>query len=271
MNKIDVYIPLGIGDLINVRSMFDTKLFEYEKINIILSLNLLDQYKPDFKEQNIDFLLNLAKLIFNNEKYTVTASFWGSHMDIFDIKNKYKLGFSVPSLRNELCTHEREIEEEYVVLTTKVRAASREHFLSKKQEFIDEIIALSKKYKIVLLGERVVEMNKEYQGLGHNSVFSIYEPIYSHIKDVAIDKTIPALGVTIPELETLKRDCSIMRHAKKVITLGSGGNFSIASVVANAVCYFEDSSYDIFRLEYKPETTYYTKKWDEFLKEISKI
>ena len=63
--------------------------------------------------------------------------------------------------------------EEYVVITTKVRHVNKAIFLPKSIQLWKVLKEISKKYKIVILGERVVEMRREYDCITHE-VFGLY-------------------------------------------------------------------------------------------------
>ena len=274
--NINIYTPLGIGDLIILRGMLDTKIEEFERINIHLCLSALYSCKPDNIEENVNFLKILTKSIFKDDKYNLYLENNFHHQDIFEIKNKYNLGFKIPNLKNSFCSLEKEIKEDYLVITTKVRSNtgndSKKDFLKNKEKFCNLVFDLSKKYKIVLLGEKEVEMNPEYQMHGSNKIFSIYNYIINDIGTNLVDKTIPALGITIPTIEKFKEDCAIMSNAKKVITFGSGGNFSIATAVAKTVSYMETSIYEnLMREDESNKDVFITTDWETFFSEIEKI
>jgi hypothetical protein len=270
--KLDVNIPIGIGDLITYRGLLDNLLPFYEVINVNLCMTILDVYKPDNKNENTIFLQNIANLVFNNEKYKVGLVYNIEHIppDIF--AKHHNLQYKIPNLRNELCNDDKIIDGEYIVLATKARFIDRELFLSRKETFCSVLNDLSKKYKVVLVGEKIVEMNKEYQHHGSHYIFSIYNDIIDSLKNNIINLTVPALGITIPNIENLKKDCSIMSHAKKVITFGVGGNFSIAQTVSNAIAYKEGGALDFLFTNHVNNDSYFiTKEWYEFINVLLKL
>jgi hypothetical protein len=274
MKKVlDIYSAVGIGDLIHYRGLLDNLLPYYDVININLCLNLLNEYKPDNKNENIIFLDNIANLIFNNEKYNIVLNYTDNHIPTHVFQQQNNVDCNIPNLVNEFCNENNIIDGEYIVLTTKARSIDRQLFLSRKDTFCSVLNDISKKYKIVLLGERSVEMNKEYQHIGINNIFSIYEDIVDYLnKDNLVDLTIPALGITIPNIENLKKDCSIMKDAKKVITFGVGGNFSIALTVSSAISYFEGgSSVSISLSNIRNSTEIVTRQWYEFINALLKL
>ena len=106
---------------------------------------------------------------------------------------------------------------------------------------------LSRKYRVIILGERKVEMRKEYDvdhiRRGKPRPFGIYDDIVRNIpKDRILDLTVPALGETVSDLSQIQQDCLIMKEAKFVVNFGVGGNFCLATSVADmSVCYRSDT------------------------------
>lgn len=273
MQKIlNIYSAVGIGDMICYRALTNDYLSQYEKININLCLNILHTYKPDNKNENIIFLENMAKLIFNNKKYNIILNHFNNHLPTHVFQQKNNLECKIPNLVSSFCEEKRIINEEYIVITTKARSINREMFLSRKNTFSNILNDLSKKYKIVLIGEKTVEMNKEYEHHGSNFIFSIYNDIIDSLNYNIIDLTIPVLGITIPNIENLKKDCSIMNHAKKVITFGVGGNLSIALSVSNTVSYIEGGTeVKISFSEINNDMSFMTNQWYEFINALLKL
>lgn len=272
-NILNIYSAVGIGDMICYRGLTNPFLSQYKKININLCLSLLDEFKPDNKNENIIFLENIAKLIFKDEKYNIIFNYNDKHVDTYVFQKETNTHCKIPNLINDFCNEKKIIDDDYIVVTTKARGINREQFLSRKQIFCDVLNDLSKKYKIVLVGEKIVEMNKEYQHHGSHFIFSIYNDIIDSLENNIIDLTIPALGITIPNIENLKKDCSIMNHAKKVITFGVGGNFSIAMTVSNVASYIEGGT----SLNFSPpsfdnkEVSLVTNQWYEFINALLKL
>jgi hypothetical protein len=127
-------------------------------------------------------------------------------------------------------------------------------------------------YKLVVLGEKVVEMNPEYQHYTDRYIYSIYQDIMSHVgADRIVDLTFPALGITSPNLTQFLQDCLILNQAKFVITLGVGGNFCMATAVANTIGYRLDND-EIADLIFKNElpNAFVTKEFDRFINRIKR-
>jgi hypothetical protein len=276
MKIMELDIPVGLGDMIHTRGMLDDAVKHYDKINLGLAFNLLDKHRPHNKDKNILFLSNLAKLIFNNKKVNLHFGNKYGLVTTDKIPGKYKINFLLPNLKNELTFPKKEIDGEYIVITTKIRDLTKKSFLEKKNSFVRAISDLSKKYKIVILGEKKVEIgNGIGYGSGSGHIYGIYDVILEAVESSKnyLDLTVPALGITVPTLSNVQKDCTIMKFAKNVITLGSGGNFSLAMSVANTSCYREDRL-NFIKSWYDKQVNnnfYLTTNWDAFLKRIASL
>jgi hypothetical protein len=130
---------------------------------------------------------------------------------------------------------------------------------------------------VVILGERKVEMRKEYEEnhyFGKEPLpFGIYHDLISNIpRECIIDYTVPALGETVSDLSKVQQDCLIMKEAKFVVTLGIGGNTTLSTSVANmAIGYRADNvplANRIFEKEYSNAVV--TKDWNKFIQTLGK-
>lgn len=126
--------------------------------------------------------------------------------------------------------HPLQIKEPYIVITTKVRDFSHSKYLKTKDIFINILKSLSTKYKIVVIGEKLIEDTIENREL---SIFSIYKDIVQNIENV-IDLTEETISSkeNPPKLDKIRKDCDLMNKANCVITLGDGGNVVLALSVA---------------------------------------
>jgi hypothetical protein len=114
----------------------------------------------------------------------------------------------------------------HVVVTTKVRGWDRSKYLAIRDEFLRLLGELP--LPIVLVGERQIGWNDEYQCHGPDRIFSIYEDLAPL---AAVDKTVPELGRTPPTWRQFLADMSMLADAQRVVTLGTGGNVSMAMSV----------------------------------------
>jgi hypothetical protein len=259
-------IAQGIGDNIMARCYADQAKHQYDKIYFTHHAPIVKAQKnnsPDYWK----FLNDIGKLFFSEPPYIYNEGehpFRGAEGLISD----FNIIPQKPSYKNLLCKGTSlNLNEEYIVLTTKLRYFEKSVFYKLSTKLWSILRELSKKYKIVVLGERVVEMCQDYIDHGANQIYGIYEQIIANLpSDRIIDLTIPALGISSPNLLQIQQDCLIMNEAKFVITLGVGGNFCMAMATSNVVGYRIDNepiADTIFSKKYSDAIV--TKNWDEFI------
>lgn len=243
MSNLEIGIPTSLGEIITIKQHLDAVKSKYDQINICYATGLWDSClhtdAPDWGSKKIlwnKFLTDISHLFFSNEPYTVNM---GAGYPFYDSANlAIMLGIppQKPELGHLLCDgYSLNIREEYIVITTKIRHFRKCTFDSISSQLWKVLEQLSTRYKIVVLGERAVEMRKEYQ-LPHlkDEIFGIYQNIMENIpNDRILDLTVPALGETVSDLRQIRQDCLIMREAKFVLTIGIGGNFCMSTAVAN--------------------------------------
>lgn len=231
-------IPVGIGDIIYIHAQLNAVKNNFSKILLSPNFNLFRMYRDSNEKnvnENIQFTKDFCNLIFsqtpkfeitqnNNFPYKTSQSIWNQD------------GFAVckPNLQHLLCTNEKIINNKYIVITTKVRELDLNIYLNVKSKLLNFLNNVSSKYKIVILGERNIEMTPEYLVHGHNKIYSIYNDIIKNIpKENIIDMSIEKMGKTSPQLSSLIKDCTIMKFSNVTISLGIGGNFCISSAISN--------------------------------------
>lgn len=123
--------------------------------------------------------------------------------------------------------------EPYICVNTKVRQYSRSRFLTIKDSLLSVLANLPT--KVAIVGEKVVEQNVEYAIHGDDVIYSIYNYLMELPQDKIIDLTVPALGLSTPDLATLRKDCYIMAQSRCVVNIGYGGNLSLSGSVAKNV------------------------------------
>lgn len=268
MRRFSASIPIGIGDLIYIKAMFDPIKHDFSHINLNMSTFLLDDYKKE--SSNHKFVHDLSSLLFSESPYTINAEPAAYH-PIEQICINYGIAPQKPELAHILCKGTSlNLEEPYIVINTKVRYMLQSALDTKIREFWALLNELSTKYKIVILGEREIEINPEYQVHNSNGVyiFSLYTHILNNLTNHnrLLDLSIPALGITSPNLQHLQQDCLIMKEAKFVIQFGVGGSFCLSTAVANTVGYRTDNEYigdQVFGKTYPNATI--VKDWGQFL------
>lgn len=271
-------IPTSLGEIINFKHHLDIVRPKYDAILLNFQTSnwktCLHTEAPDWNQKKIlwdQYLEEIGKLFFGEPPYLLgrASNKWGGDIQL----TLKKLG--VPPQKAEmghlLCKGTSlNLGEAYIVITTKIRYIKKTFFYPHSIELWNVLRKLSTKYKIVILGEREVEMRKEYLS-SRDSIFGIYDQIIANLPaDRLVDLTVPALGETVTNLEQIQQDCLIMKEAKFVITLGVGGNFCMATSVSNMALGFRNDNLSftdaIFNKEYP--NAIITKDWAYFIKKL---
>lgn len=266
MSTLAVTIPIGLGDIIYTKAMLDTVSHRYSKIKLKFHREIIQSYKFDSGYNG--FLDEIGSLFFSNPPYVLTDEPGIPFYGLVSICQDNNISPVKPCLQHLLCKGSPlQLDGEYIVMVTKVRYLSRSSLDTKVKEMWDVIRQLSAKYKVVILGEREVQMHEGYVQIGTNDVYSIYTSIKDNVpNDSIIDLSIPALGISSPSLSQIQQDCLIMNQAKFVITLGVGGSFCMATAVGNVIGYREDSD-SIANVVFGPEypDAVVTSSWSRFI------
>jgi hypothetical protein len=274
-------LPTSLGEIINMKFYFDQVKHNYDQIKISFHTQLwnegLHTNAPDweYKKQLWNkYLFDIGKLFFSEPPYVIeskSARFGGDTTSLVNLLNLKPQKIEMAHL---LCKGSPlNLGEEYIVITTKLRQVEKNIFYPHSIELWKTIRKLSSKYKIVILGERTVEMRKEYSSI-QSSVFGIYEQLIANLpKERIVDLTVPALGETVSDLKQIQQDCLIMNEAKFVITLGIGGNSCMAHAVANMSIGFraDNSTFAdaVFHNKEYPNAIV-TKDWSKFIRILEK-
>lgn len=260
---------IGIGDLIYLRAALDT-LQPKVAIGIHLATGLIK-----WSQRNDDyavFVKQLAELLFPAPTYYLsdTGPEFKSMMEVYADYNLQQPKPDMPWL----CDGKSLEVGPYLVMTTKNRYLARSQI--KFPQLWQTVNKLTDKYKIVVLGEREVELNHEYRNDNRNgeTVYSIYSDIVAHVPaDKLVDLTIPALGITSPNLTQLRQDCLIMSEAVATVTFGIGGNFTMANAVGKTVGFRVDTEQCancIFDNQTYPHNIA-TRNWQEFINKLESL
>lgn len=247
MNKLEISINAGIGDNIITRIFCDAIKSRFDEIRISHNRKIVEHFRNG-DPAYYDFLNDLGNTLFSEPPYVFDHNQYPS-LKIYDMVQGLNIHPQAPNIDHVLCkgTSLDTGGEPYIVITTKIRGMDRHSFYPKSIKLWKVLKQLSSKYKIVILGEREVERNKEY-ALHPSIIYGIYDQIISNLPlERIIDLTVPSLGITIPNIDKIKQDCLIMKEAKFVITLAVGGNTWLALAVANVIG---------FKLNSTPESDY---------------
>lgn len=240
MNKISTSICAGIGDNIIARMIFDSCKHQYDEIRISHNQNIVKIWKENNRD-HINFLNDIGNLLFNEKPYHFDRS---QHVPIqtFDAIKKCS-PIVKPNLQHLLCKGKSiTSNDEYICITTKVRMISKNNFLPLSIQLWRVLKLLSKRYKIVIMGERRIEEFSIYRrSMSENITYSIYDQIIANVpEDRIIDLTVPTLGIVAPKLSNIQQDGLIMKQAKFVVCFGNGGNLWHAIATANKIIAYRD-------------------------------
>lgn len=270
-------INVGLGDNIITRLLLDRIKHNYDEIRISHNKKVMENYR-DNDPKYWEFLDEIGSLIFSEKPYIFDKQDYKSYapVDYYNlISDPNTSKDSKPNL-DYLCQGQSlNINKEYIVITTKVRVLPNNVLFPLMDQFYSTIKPLCTKYQIVILGEREVEISKEY-AMFPQSIYGLYDNIVNNLsKDIILDLTIPSLGITTPSIKQIRQDLLIMKEAKFVVVFGIGGNFCMSSAVANTINFRRDDEFPLTQLVNKINGSHYsnvftTQNWQQFLLEIEK-
>jgi hypothetical protein len=263
-------VPVGIGDFIILRTILDKVRHKYDHIFIKSCRMLLSL---EFQNEHNKFIDQITSCLFSEAPYQVTDILDCPYQDLPSICSNYGLNPEKPRLADELCYGEPlDISDEYIVMHTKTRYMRRSTLNDLGRDLWNVLQDLTKRYKLVVMGERSVEPRLEYTVHNNMSreevVFSTYDKIMANVpNERIIDLSVPALGITCPNFDKMRQDCLIMKQAKFVITLGVGGGFTLATAVAEKVIGYRQDSDHLANFIYNNEypDAIITKNWQRFV------
>ena len=240
MKQVSLKIATGLGDALVIRIYFDTVKHEYDQINISHITRLVNEYR-NASPQYFKFLNDIGNLLFTEPPYTYSDNNYPIIHTLNVMTGLHTPPKTPTQLSNLLCRgNSLNIGEKYVVITTKIRGITKKAFYPKSIKLWKILRELSQKYKIVILGERIVEKNREYT-INSSFIFGIYDQIIANIPpDRILDLTIPALGIEAPNVSQIQQDCLIHKEAEFCITYGLGGSLWMALASANKIIGYRD-------------------------------
>lgn len=275
-------LPTSLGEIINAKYHLDLIKDQYDQIKLSFHTQLwatgLYTNTPDWPQRKQlweKYLTDLGQLFFSEPPYVldpvgVSHKYGG---DCQHLVNLLRITPQKAEMSQYLCKGTSlNLGEEYIVITTKLRHIPKNFFYPRSIELWRTLQKLSAKYKIVILGERHVEMRREYQHI-QNEVFGIYEQIISNLPpDRIVDLTVPALGETVSDLKQIQQDCLIMNEAKFVITIGVGGNSCMAHSTAKMAIGFRADNLPFANIVFGKEypNMIVTKDWGYFIKVLER-
>jgi len=216
---------LSLGDQLLMLHMLENDI-RVKRVNISVWNGLL-RWHHNHDEETRLFHKNFVNLLAQSMTKPVnvtTKQYEYCATDQFPI-----LGFDMTTKPNfpQLVQGRPDIRN-YVVITSKVRSVDRAYFDSIKEEYFANLKKLSRKYKLVLIGEK-------HRLGGDNKIDSWNYCIYDDIMQSGLrleDRTVE-IG-RVPRLNELIADATLMHYAKATFQIGNGGQYCLAlSVNAN--------------------------------------
>jgi len=251
MNIFNATINPGIGDILLCRNMLDTIKHQYDAIVLSPNASIVMGFREVYEKMYYNFCLTFMKEVFSIPPYKVIEN--SSFQRFSPIDNQFcglpltqDAVFKMNDYSSLLCegVSATQIEEPYIVVTTKVRGTPtfNRYNIVFKDKVINIIMKLSEKYKVVLIGERTPPSNPENRMIGPDRVFCLYNDLPKTGR--FIDMTLDSIQTAIPDINRLKHDCVIMNKAIGVITLGIGGNMILSTMMSKkSVNFMEDIYY----------------------------
>lgn len=274
--EISIVTTIGIGDLILVKGALDFIKHNFSKITICPCLNLNEVFRQGSKEFD-DCVKDLCSLFFSEAPYTLDYEAYKTATDAditrsHEIIQKYIVVKKQPQLNNFLCKDEYRLDlKNYVVINTKIRGYRVEEYKKSINNFLDSLMLMNDKYKIIILGERHLVETKEYLGISE-FVYCIYDDLIKNlIRDNVYDLTRTTDIFNTPVLENIKKDCSIMANAHQVINLGGGGAFCMAFSVGKLISIL-DNEFELAKYKHLcGERFYLTNNMSDLCNKIRSI
>jgi hypothetical protein len=270
-------IPLSLGEIINFKYHLDLVRKSYQQITFSFHRSLMQTHlnvNAQQEQSQNKYLDDIGTLFFSETPYKIEPSSTKFFGDMNALTRTINVPPQKADLRQYLCKGNSLGIDPYIVITTKVRELDRAIFFPLSSQLWGTLQSLSQKYKIVVLGEREVEMRKEYMSWTTNNIYGLYEQIISNIPaDRIIDLTVPSLGNTASDLSKIQQDCLIMNQAKATITIGIGGNSGLSTASSNlAIGYRNDNNYIAERI-YKAESARVciTRDWNRFISKLNEL
>lgn len=271
--KLDISIPIGIGDLLHLFAQLDSVKHLYSEINLAFYEPFFGGFRHDSKEYR-EFLDLFCKKLFSDKIYKFVSFDNQPLRNCSTLLSQNGIPPIRPRLKSLLTEPIENIYGDYLVVTTKTRQLSRTNFNNIKNIYFEILNKLTNKYKIMILGEREIEYNPEYTYFSDEHIYSLYNDYINNLSsDKIIDLTIPKLGVTAPDLNQYLKDCSLMGNAKYNITLGIGGNFCTAVAIGSVIGYRVDDDHvaDLLYKDIIYPDCMVTKNFNKFISHLENI
>jgi len=237
MREFKIKTCLEVGDLLFYASILSELKNRYDRVVIYPDFGLLYGRPEAELVKYRQFVLELCERIFPKDFFVFDPNLDAQRLDPNQLCQIHGLRACIKKFNRELCFGQPVTDDPYVAVCTKVRAfpfdTYRNHL---KEKFCHSLSVLSKKYKIVVVGERTVGMNQEYKYHGSGWIYSVYNDIISAVPQKSlIDITLPEIGITSPDIKTFSQDCLTLNKSVCSISIGGGGLTAMSLSVAKTI------------------------------------
>jgi hypothetical protein len=154
----------GIGNILFCKAQLDTVKDRYKKILLSPDLVWLSGNRNAYDDQK-NFIFGLMRLLFDDQPYEVTDDQAYPERTVLTFMTEDNILPVIPDIRKYLCNTPNPYKnKKYIVVTTKVRGIDVWNaYKGVINDFYNNIIRLSKRYEIVVMGERSIWMGlKKY-------------------------------------------------------------------------------------------------------------
>lgn len=262
--RLELTINAGIGDIIHSHAMLEAARPAVTEVAVAVDHAALQSVR---NVAHSEFATRLAQFVFREPTYTIVPQ----STDGMTPQQLVGAGLpmAVPDLRDVLPLDGiGRPPEPFVAVSTKVRSLRRDRYEQMRLEFLHHLTELAKRVQLVVIGERMLSMTPEYQGHGDGFAYSIYDDLMTV---PCVDATFPEYGNVPAQWDQFRMDCTVMRNAERVITLGTGGNVSMAMACGRCLCLIQQTEMEwYFRAMPPDERITCAETPAEYLEEIGR-
>jgi hypothetical protein len=252
-------IPFGIGDLLLVNLLIEEQQLKDQYY--FINLYTLFQYEIKNTVTNIEFKLKLLSKLKANEKFVFyfdnnfTISLYCSNL--LQYNDNYKALHKYFDFSNKM-------KEKYIIFHTKCRISGDFDYHNLKITLRNFCKKFKCKYKIIILGERIITNNIE---VSIHNITTIYEELLclkenNEILDLSQENIYDNLN-----FQNYLNDIKLIHNASDNILFGQGGQFCSCYIFANKLSVFNISSQAIPKVK---THCYQDLERHNFLYEINK-
>lgn len=259
---------IGIGDLIIFCSNVLLRVPKNKQIIIKFDSQTFLKYKNDkYKKICFDilyYLLSDYSIIISDED-SENFNLWYPDAKIYQQLSDNE--FLEKHFNQKFNKQTIEGYSDSIVVVTKVRDLSRSSFNSISTGFFKKLN--NSKSKIILIGERNVYLNQEYERLGDQNVYSIYDDLIKNIdNEKIIDLTKEDYNSDNSNFCDFLEKTNIIYNSKSTIVFGGGGFFCASFFFSNFISLTIETRAKEFNRNKKRKIFY---KPDIFLKSLDHL